>query len=78
MTINDFKTFTDYDAQDVIEVLWNTSREECLDFLQWNDKNGCYTDELSIAELGRPMTEAEAKIEVMKVMWDSDKRLIHS
>lgn len=33
-------------------------REECLNLLQWNDPNGCYTDADSIAE-GLPCLSTE-------------------
>lgn len=37
------------------------SREEIIDWLKWNDPNGVYRDEQSIAELGRPVTKPEAE-----------------
>ncbi|MBL0050942.1 MAG: hypothetical protein IPP29_05135 [Bacteroidetes bacterium] len=37
------------------------SREEIIDWLKWNDPNGVYRDEQSIAEFGRPVTKPEAE-----------------
>ena len=37
------------------------TREQCIALLQWNDPNGCYTDEASIREGYAPMTTDEAR-----------------
>lgn len=37
------------------------SRTEIIDWLKWNDPNGVYLDEQSIAEFGRTITKAEAE-----------------
>lgn len=36
------------------------SRERILQALQWNDRNGCYTDRLAKAEGYRPMSKTQA------------------
>jgi hypothetical protein len=36
------------------------SRESLIEWLCWNDRNGCYRDEQSIAEMGEIMTYNEA------------------
>lgn len=37
------------------------SRESLIAWLCWNDRNGCYTDEDSIAEFGSPATLEELR-----------------
>ena len=34
----------------------NPTREQLIDWLCWDDRNGCYSDEDCIAEWGEPMT----------------------
>jgi hypothetical protein len=36
------------------------SREELIEWLCWNDRNGCYRDDQSISEMGQIMTYEEA------------------
>lgn len=36
-----------------------SSRESLIEWLVWNDRNGCYRDDECIAELGRPLTTEE-------------------
>ncbi|MBK7108446.1 MAG: hypothetical protein IPH61_04615 [Bacteroidetes bacterium] len=40
------------------------SRTEIIDWLQWNDSNGIYTDELSMKEFGNTLTKKHA-VEIM-------------
>jgi hypothetical protein len=40
--------------------LIDMSREELIEWLCWNDRNGCYRDEESIGEMGTIMTYEEA------------------
>jgi len=40
--------------------LLTMSRESLIEWLCWNDRNGCYRDEQSIAEMGEIMTYNEA------------------
>jgi len=37
----------------------NLTRSDIIDWLQWNDPNGIYTDELSLQEFGEVMTREE-------------------
>lgn len=41
------------------------AREEIIDWLQWNDPNGVYRDEQSMAEFGNICSKEEA-IEIVK------------
>ncbi|MBE9465496.1 hypothetical protein ACFP1I_22330 [Dyadobacter subterraneus] len=41
------------------------SREEIIDWLEWNDPNGVYRDEQSIAEFGTIVSKEEG-IEIIK------------
>lgn len=51
------------------ERLLNTmTREQIIDFLQWNDPNGIYTDERSIAEGYEPMTRDAAFEKALEVI----------
>lgn len=47
------------------------SREEIIDWLSWNDPNGVYHDEQSIAELGRPVTKPEAEEIMLRQILDA-------
>lgn len=40
------------------------TREEIIEWLQWNDSNGCYSDEMSIAE-GMPVLSREDAINLL-------------
>ncbi|GGH00196.1 hypothetical protein GCM10007415_40150 [Parapedobacter pyrenivorans] len=37
------------------------SREQLIDWLSWNDRNGIYRDEDSLAEFGNLMTKEEGE-----------------
>jgi hypothetical protein len=41
------------------------TREEVIDWLQWNDPNGTYTDTLSISEFGEILSKSDG-IEIIK------------
>ena len=41
------------------------TREELIDVLEWNDRNGTYNDEDSIREFGEVMTREEAEMLVI-------------
>ena len=44
--------------------LKNFSRQDLIDWLCWNDKNGVYKDDESLSELGNIMTYEEG-VEIM-------------
>jgi hypothetical protein len=44
---------------DLHKFLSLTSREEIIDWLEWNDRNGTYNDEDSLNELGNIMSKEE-------------------
>ena len=44
--------------------LGSWSREELIDWLSWNDRNGIYNDEDSLLEMGNILAKEEA-IEIM-------------
>lgn len=55
------------------------TREYLLDMLQWNDRNGCYTDRLAEIEGFHPMTKEQAIEMIVEnisdAMWqESDPR----
>lgn len=49
-------------------LLNSMTREEVIAFLVWNDHNGIYTDEQSVAEGMAPMTRAEAIEKALEVI----------
>lgn len=44
--------------------LKHTSREEIIDWLQWNDPNGVYADNASLAEFGNILSKEDG-VEIM-------------
>jgi len=46
-------------------------REYLLDMLQWNDRNGCWTDELAALEEMDPASKEEAVQAVVDIIRDS-------
>ena len=59
-----------YEVMDLAEenldmFLTHTPREEIIDWLQWNDPNGVYTDNASLSEFGNIVSKEEG-IEIMK------------
>lgn len=42
------------------------SRERCITWLVWNDRNGCYTDEDRAAEGWAPLKRREAQGRVLR------------
>ena len=59
-----------YEVMDLAEqnldmFLKHTPREEIIDWLQWNDPNGVYTDNASMSEFGNIVTKEEG-VGIMK------------
>ena len=59
-----------YEVMDLAEenldmFLKQTPREEIIDWLQWNDPNGAYTDNASLTEFGNILTKEDG-VEIMK------------
>lgn len=52
-------------ADDLTEFLKHASREEIIDWLQWNDPNGVYRDKASLSEFGTILSKGEG-IEIIK------------
>jgi len=48
-----------------------SGREVLLAWLQWNDPNGCYTDDLAATEGFAPMTTADAWAHLANVLADA-------
>jgi len=44
------------------------SRALLIAFCEWNDKNGCFSDDAATAELGAPLTDAELRQIVAAMM----------
>ncbi|HWZ15434.1 MAG TPA: hypothetical protein VNW95_09370 [Mucilaginibacter sp.] len=47
-------------AKDLEQLVSGLSREDLIEWLVWNDRNGVYTDEDSLREFGAVMTREEA------------------
>lgn len=45
------------------------TREQCIEWLCWNDKNGCYSDSQSIQEFGKIMSKKEATEIILNQYW---------
>lgn len=50
--------------EDLLKELNSWSRLELIDWLAWNDRNGIYRDEISLAEFGEILSREKA-IEIM-------------
>ena len=51
--------------------LLHASREEIIDWLQWNDPNGVYRDEQSMDEFGNVVSKEEGIEIIMRQIWES-------
>ena len=51
----------DLPENELLNVVRSMSREELIAWLSWNDRNGVYRDEDSLAEFGNVMTKAEGE-----------------
>lgn len=60
-----------YDPIEVYEILVSMTREQTITFLVWNDDNGTYRDEDCKVEGMQPLTESEAKLLAMKLLWEN-------
>ena len=46
--------------EEELELILSTlNRQDIIEWLMWNDRNGIYSDELSIAEFGKVMSKEE-------------------
>jgi hypothetical protein len=61
----DFYEVMDLTQDELDNFLRFSSREEIIGWLQWNDPNGVYTDDLSLLEFDNILLKEEA-IEIMK------------
>lgn len=48
-------------GDELLHELENCTRETIISWLQWNDPNGIYSDELSLKEFGCMMSREEGK-----------------
>lgn len=69
--ILDYTSLTKYDAQDISDAIENSTRSELIAFLEWNDSNGDYRDEVREKDGAKPLTDVEIALTVMRVMWDN-------
>jgi hypothetical protein len=61
----DFFQVMDLSPEQLDKFLTLSSRNEIIDWLQWNDPNGIYTDKASISEFGNIVSKDDA-IAIMK------------
>jgi len=54
-------TVMDLPENDLLSVVRAMAREELIEWLCWNDRNGVYRDGDSLAEFGEIMTKAEGE-----------------
>lgn len=70
-----FDFITTLSASDLEQELRTWSRNEMIDWLCWNDRNGVYTDEDSLAEIGHVLSREEG-IEIITCQIRGDSSLI--
>jgi len=56
---------TKYDPFVQLDILENGTRNDVINWLCWNDRNGCYRDDDAIAEGYDPLTLEQAR-EIMR------------
>lgn len=56
-----FRRFLDLPENELKESVHQLSRDEIINWLCWNDKNGIYRDKDSLAEFGNMMTLEEGR-----------------
>ncbi|OJV18288.1 hypothetical protein [Dyadobacter sp. 50-39] len=61
----DYYEIMDLSPADLYQFLTLSCRDEIINWLQWNDPNGVYTDSLSVAEFGIALSKEEG-IEIIK------------
>lgn len=54
-------TVMDLPENELLAIIRAMSREELIEWLCWNDRNGVYRDEDSLAEFGNVMTKTEGE-----------------
>lgn len=64
-------THSQYEPNEVLDLLLPMTRNEVIAFLAWNDPNGFYTDLDSLKEDRNPLTECEAKLMAFKILWEN-------
>lgn len=60
-----------YDAVEVMDILNSMTREQVINYLNWNDHNGIYTDDQCEKEGIPVLTESAAKLYAMKILWEA-------
>ncbi|PRY55486.1 hypothetical protein B0I27_101458 [Arcticibacter pallidicorallinus] len=55
-----YQQFAELSLEKVILQINALSREDMVEWLNWNDPNGIYSDEQSLKELGNRITKEEA------------------
>jgi hypothetical protein len=69
-TINN--TYWDHDDADPISnIILEMNREQCVEFLVWNDPNGIYSDEDCQCEETPPLTQELARLLCLTCMWQN-------
>jgi hypothetical protein len=59
-----YQSFADLSLDRVILLMNALSRQDIIEWLTWNDRNGIYSDEQSLKELGNIMSKEEG-MEIM-------------
>jgi len=59
-----YNSFAELPHKEVIILINDLSREDIIEWLSWNDKNGIYEDSQSLKELGNIMSRDEG-VEIM-------------
>lgn len=59
--LRNYRYYLSLSKEDLKVEVYKLSREELIEWLCWNDRNGIYRDEDSINELGRIMTLEEGR-----------------
>ena len=66
----DFYEIMALSQADLSQVLARSSREEIIDWLQWNDPNGVYSDEQSRKEFGEVLSKAAGAEIILRLIRD--------
>jgi hypothetical protein len=59
-----YQSLTDISDEKLLLLVNGMSREDIIEWLSWNDRNGIYDDEQSMKELGHIMSRSEG-IEIL-------------
>lgn len=72
-----YHSFADLSEEKLILLINALSRQDIIEWLSWNDRNGIYNDEQSLKELGNIMSREEG-IEIMLRHIEESKSTLHN